>query len=224
MTFIEDLINKIKMEIQNGNIDLPLETLLFALRGTDIESQLIQIQSTFEVLKKDYISGLISYDMLSSGRSKVVHSILEILKSISERVDLHRNIRLNEKSLWFGEKIHIYVDFSSVFKSESTYQLYSNYVARNFLDANDFLNEIFFKIKEFVPPGTYGRKWILQDSSSHNPVTNEDIEIILKQIPDEWHMESMTPLDFNSHIVHPRYKIILITENNDLLIENQIQK
>lgn len=223
MTFIEELISLIKAEIQDGNFELPLEKLRFGLRGTEIEDQIIQIFSIYKVLKQDYRSGVISYDSLNIGRSKVINSILEILKIIEERTDLHRNIRLNEKSLWFGAKVTIHVDFSAILDSEKFPHPnpYTTYFTTKFLDANDFLNELFFKIKEFVLPGTYGRKWMLvQDTGSLRfyppiPVTIKDIEKILKQVPDEWHIESLPPVNFNSHIVHPYYKVHLIKDEKE---------
>ncbi len=156
------LIKQLTKSIAAGKIKETLKKLLMLSEGGELFDQVILVNSRYNQVEADNRTGILDYGQYTRERAKLSNSILSLVRDIEEDQELMSLLRRRQKEVLYAEYIKISVDFSE-FTAEKSKQ----YRANQFLNIDDFLNELFFEISEFVPPGSFRRNWILKRQTEH---------------------------------------------------------
>ncbi len=138
--------------------------------------QIIVINNRFNRVNADNRMGLLPYDEYLRNISIISVSILSIIDDIQNNVELMAILRRDTKNSFFRTYISINVDYS-----EFVFGKKRNYSGTQFLDIDDFLNEIYFEIHEFVPPGSFRKNWIIKNVNTGQELSDREINSIIHE-------------------------------------------
>ncbi len=154
------LIKKLREGLANGRQKEILKKLNTIYEEHALANELIMVNGRFNKIESDNRKGILSYDEYMLHTARVSDAILGIIDQIEQDKELLAALRNNEKQALFADYIKLTVDFSA-FKAG----LVKDYRGGDFINIDDFLNELYFEISDFVAPGSFRREWVLKKKS-----------------------------------------------------------
>ena len=168
------ITKKLKTQISNGGQKQVLKAFQQVFKEQAMLNEIIVLKNRLNKINNDYRIGLLSYEDHLVNTSKIDFSILKVIDEIEQDPELLALMRQFEKKLLFSSYVNIFADISEFIPGKVL-----QFKASQFIDIDDFLNELYFKIKDFVKPGTFRKEWVVDkiDPASKEKSTISDAEI-----------------------------------------------
>lgn len=162
-------IQEIKPKIESSELGEALNNLLvvtIALDFFDLNQQLVLTKSRYNENKKNNRIGVLSKADYDLETNKIRKNILEIYTEIENMEDVNRKLRWEMKKIIMAQQMYsegIIIEYAKITKGVIGK---IEFPPNDFKDFGDFLNAVYLEMYEFVPPFTYGEKWLLVDGSN----------------------------------------------------------
>lgn len=160
-------IQEIKPMIESSELGEALNSLLVVtqtLEVTDLNSELILTKSRYNENKRNNRKGIIAKDDYDKENNKLRNNILEIYLELEAIPNINSELRRKMKALIMAQRRllvnAIIIEYSKI-TSGTIGKI--EFPPNDFKDFGDFLNAVYLEMYQFVPPFTYGEKWVLSD-------------------------------------------------------------
>jgi len=153
--------------IANNHLDTALLELLFALRDSKVYyNNVIILNSQFNDLKNNEIIGVLDMQSIFQQKARLINSTLQLILNIENEPNLTDELISNIKGRISESKFIIVYD--KVFNIQNNQFIF---------DINDYtltklFNELYYMIKEYVKPYTYGEAWIIKNIETNEIIKN----------------------------------------------------
>jgi len=173
--------DRIRNLISDNYIDKVFIELSIGLRTNHSElfNNLILLQSRYNEIKRQEILGLLDFNTLSIHKTKIISAIIGIVKEIEMDNSLINNMINSIK----GNLSDNYFSISIIPISLNPLDIFTYEISQ----LNCFqvlLNQIYTLIKDYVPPHSYEKQWIINEIETNFKITKpkSDNSISLQSI------------------------------------------
>ncbi|MCB0534494.1 MAG: hypothetical protein H6574_20630 [Lewinellaceae bacterium] len=170
---VDELIAKVREKISQNEIEDGIEELSNNLRDSAYYNEILIQSGRLKQVSKDRRLGILSIDEINRIETQIKINILELLEAIKKDRQIIPIVRANQK--WQSDidlRIDIRVFLFEINQDDEP----KYYKTMDFADANDFLNQVYLEISDYVAPKTYGKDWVLVDRETDEELTYSMIE------------------------------------------------
>ena len=160
---IGQLFDEIQEKVSENKVEEAIELLKENLNKSEYYNEILIQSGKYKSLKKQKRIGILSVEEMQRIESRIVNYILELVEVIKKDKNVRPIIRENQK---WGNNLDLRLDISLNLHDLNPSLGIKHYKTTDFADANDFLNEIYLEISEYVLPKTYGKDWMLIDENN----------------------------------------------------------
>jgi hypothetical protein len=171
-------IQEIKPLIASSELGEALNNLLIVtniLKFSDLHDELLLTKSRYSENKRNMRKGILRQDDYDLETNKIRNNIIEIYSDLEDMPDINSELRWGIKQWISAQGEHfegIIVDYSKITNGEVGS---IEFPPKDFKDVGDFLNAVYLEMYKFIPPFTYGNKWVLIDRNQQ-PINYTPVE------------------------------------------------